>query len=68
MRKGIHPIKNTIILITSIKNSYLIKSTLNNKKIKYELDQFTQEITNPLIKKIIIKNEKKLNKFDKIFF
>jgi len=67
MRKGIHPLNNSTILINSIKGSYSIKSTLNNKKIKYELDQYTQEISNPLIKKIIIKDEKKLDKFDKLF-
>lgn len=67
MKKGLHPFTNKTILINSLKGSYITESILNNKKIKYEFDQLTSSISNPLNKKKIIKENRQIN-INKFFF
>lgn len=49
MKKGIHPIKNNTIVITTKKNSYQINSIFNVNKLKVTIDPSSHIIYNRLL-------------------
>nr|NP_066316.1 ribosomal protein L31 [Malawimonas jakobiformis]AAG13683.1 ribosomal protein L31 [Malawimonas jakobiformis] len=49
MKKGIHPIRNNTIVITTKKNSYQINSIFNVNKLKVTIDPSSHIIYNRLL-------------------
>lgn len=57
MKKGIHPIKYNVNIITTKRNSYKIPLIFNINKLKMEIDPYSQIIYNKLLNINIIKQE-----------
>jgi ribosomal protein L31 len=57
MKKGIHPIKYNVNIITTKKNAYQIPFVFNINKLKMEIDPYTHIIYNKLLNINVIKQE-----------
>jgi len=62
MRRGIHPIKHNVNIITTINNSYKLSFIYNIKRFKLEIDPYSHIIFNKLLNVNTIKQEKTLNR------
>jgi ribosomal protein L31 len=62
MKKGIHPIKNYITIITTKNNSFKIPSIFKINKIKIDIDTYSHITYNKLLNINITKQESNLNR------
>jgi ribosomal protein L31 len=62
MKKGIHPIKYNINIITNKKNSFIITSIFNINKLKTDIDIYSHIIYNKLLNINVTKHDNFLNR------